>query len=272
MGVELEAAVQANPSHDGIPIPAVVRRAMDVVSNHGLKEEGIYRVSAARSKVEGLRGAANEKGDLGRLEAGPDGVHAAAGFLKLFLRSLPSHLLTQTLLPQLEKAAGDCPCRGESAYCRCLAGDRVAALLRRLPPPNYFLTAYTFLHFRQVIKHERYNKMNLVSVGLIIEPMLRVSQRLLALLLRNAHADHPQATPLFKDVKLKRYPIILPAALTQQHQDHQEQHRGDGKQAKKSAALGGVVVCVAVGLKLNASLLLVVGDGLVVLVDGSVAG
>ncbi|VDN99697.1 unnamed protein product [Rodentolepis nana] len=46
IGVSLETALERNPSHDGIPLPAFFRYLIDFVEKYGLAIEGIYRVGS----------------------------------------------------------------------------------------------------------------------------------------------------------------------------------------------------------------------------------
>lgn len=45
IGVTLEIALERNPSHDGVPLPAFVRYLIDFIEEYGLAVEGIYRVN-----------------------------------------------------------------------------------------------------------------------------------------------------------------------------------------------------------------------------------
>lgn len=51
-GVPLADAVERTMMYDGIRLPAVFRECVDYMEKHGMKCEGIYRVSGIKSKVE----------------------------------------------------------------------------------------------------------------------------------------------------------------------------------------------------------------------------
>lgn len=51
-GVPLADAVERTMMYDGIRLPAVFRECVDYMEQHGMKCEGIYRVSGIKSKVD----------------------------------------------------------------------------------------------------------------------------------------------------------------------------------------------------------------------------
>jgi hypothetical protein len=67
----------------------------------GLELEGIYRVSAPKSRLDELERLANVASDTIHF----NDAHDAAGLLKRFLRQLPEHVLTSRLRDSFERAA-----------------------------------------------------------------------------------------------------------------------------------------------------------------------
>uniref|UniRef100_A0A914V1B3 Rho-GAP domain-containing protein n=2 Tax=Plectus sambesii TaxID=2011161 RepID=A0A914V1B3_9BILA len=205
-GVPLADAVSNNRSHDGVPLPAVIRQCLDFVTEHGLDMEGVYRVSAPKARLDELERRADAGLWLEFLDA-----HEAAGLLKRFLRQLPNHILTERLRDGFEKAATECPCP-MNGCCTCLTGDRLKAYLRQLPACNYALVAYLFRHAQLIVSNEHANKMSLAALGLVLQATLNMSQALLRIFLMNASSEHAKnlphnkaATFLFDDVEIKRY-------------------------------------------------------------------
>ena len=45
----LEVAVERHKSHDGIPLPVIVRQCIDYIEDQGLMQEGIYRLGFGNS-------------------------------------------------------------------------------------------------------------------------------------------------------------------------------------------------------------------------------
>ena len=58
-GVALELAVERHKSHDGIPLPLIVRMCVDYIEEEGLMQEGIYRSSGVKSKINKLKSLFN---------------------------------------------------------------------------------------------------------------------------------------------------------------------------------------------------------------------
>ena len=122
-GVPLEKACERHKSHDGVPIPVIVRLCIDYIEEHGinsivvnqnrswnervtftgLMQEGIYRSSGVKSKQTKLRNAFSTRRpsvNLGDYEPA-----VVASVLKQFLRELPDPVLTPQLMPRFEKVA-----------------------------------------------------------------------------------------------------------------------------------------------------------------------
>uniref|UniRef100_A0A915BG18 Rho-GAP domain-containing protein n=2 Tax=Parascaris univalens TaxID=6257 RepID=A0A915BG18_PARUN len=203
-GVPLASAVSRMPSHDGVPLPVVVRQCIDYINEHGLGIEGIYRISAPKSRLDRLEDVANSREPVHLTD-----VHDAAGLLKRFLRQLPDNVLMDTMRTKFETIAAECPCRSLAA-CRCLVADLLKAQLSKLPIENYTLLAYIFLHAQRIIAHRQHNKMGIAAMGLILQPTLNISQALVRIFLLNAsdeitNDDDSSIVYLFKDVRIMRY-------------------------------------------------------------------
>lgn len=107
-GVPLEVAVERHRSHDGVPLPVVVRQCIDFVEEQGLMQEGIYRSSGVKSKVTKLRAAFNAR-PVGSATVNLSDCEPAvvASVLKQFLRELPDPVLTRELMPAFERVSAD---------------------------------------------------------------------------------------------------------------------------------------------------------------------
>lgn len=93
----------------GINIPSVVYRCIEYLEHmDAAKEEGIYRLSGSNSAIRMLKdkfnaGSCLQRTQLNGIEGDVDlvnskdyhDVHAVAGLLKLYLRELPSTVLTR---------------------------------------------------------------------------------------------------------------------------------------------------------------------------------
>lgn len=100
-GVPLAEAVESSPPR-GMPevcLPAVVYRCLEYLEAHdAASEEGIFRLSGSSVVIKGLRDRFNIEGDFDFLADDQYyDVHAVASLLKLYLRELPSTVLTREL-------------------------------------------------------------------------------------------------------------------------------------------------------------------------------
>uniref|UniRef100_A0A8R1TXG2 Golgin-84 n=1 Tax=Onchocerca volvulus TaxID=6282 RepID=A0A8R1TXG2_ONCVO len=178
--VPLSLAVLRMGSHDGIPLPVIVRQCIDCINEKGLCVEGIHRISAPKANLDKLEKAVNSRYSI-QLED----IHDASGLLKRFLRQLPEHILTNEKRPIFEKIAANCPC-GTLSPCRCLVADMLKAQLISLPGENYMLLAYIFIHSQMILQNSDKNKMGMAALGLILQAALNVSQPLVRIFLLNA--------------------------------------------------------------------------------------
>uniref|UniRef100_A0A915PZN8 Rho-GAP domain-containing protein n=1 Tax=Setaria digitata TaxID=48799 RepID=A0A915PZN8_9BILA len=178
--VPLSLAVLRMGSHDGIPLPVVVRQCIDCINEKGLCVEGIHRISAPKANLDRLEEAVNSRHPI-QLED----IHDASGLLKRFLRQLPENILTNEKRPVFERIAANCPC-GTLSPCRCLVADMLKAQLTSLPGENYMLLAYVFIHAQMILQNSDKNKMGMAALGLILQATLNVSQPLVRIFLLNA--------------------------------------------------------------------------------------
>ncbi|VDK83647.1 unnamed protein product [Litomosoides sigmodontis] len=202
--VPLSLAVLRMGSHDGIPLPVVVRQCIDCINEKGLFVEGIHRISAPKANLDKLEEAVNS-----RCSIVLEDIHDASGLLKRFLRQLPEHILTNEKRPVFEKVASNCPC-GTLSPCHCLVADMLKAQLTLLPEENYMLLAYIFIHCQMILQNSDKNKMSMAALGLILQATLNISQALVRIFLLNASDmilmkyHSPSMVYLFKDVQIKR--------------------------------------------------------------------
>jgi RalA-binding protein 1 len=99
-GMPLAEAVECcAPRLSDVCLPAVVYRCLEyLVAKGASKEEGIFRLSGSSLVIKGLRDRFNLEGDLDFLADDQYyDVHAVASLLKLYLRELPTSVLTREL-------------------------------------------------------------------------------------------------------------------------------------------------------------------------------
>ncbi len=185
-GVPLEVATERNRSHDGVPLPVIVRQCIDYIEEQGLMQEGIYRSSGVKSKVNKLRTSFNSRQQVELLDYEPAVV---ASVLKQFLRELPDPVLTRELMPRFEAVSGD-----PTPQKRI---EGMKRLMRELPECNRCLVQWIFAHMMHVIERERFNKMTLQNVSIVLSPTMQISHRVLNCLFENSHI-------LFGGIQLKK--------------------------------------------------------------------
>ncbi|KAI9006097.1 hypothetical protein BC832DRAFT_468798 [Gaertneriomyces semiglobifer] len=166
-GVPLEVAV-ANSRVSELPLPSVVYRCIEYLdAKKANEEEGIYRLSGSSSVIQGLKAGFDSEGDVDLVGSGEYyDVHAVAGLLKLYLRELPSPILTKDLQRSFLHVM-DLPDRT----------DRVTELSRLcslLPLCNYLLLKTLIAHLVRVVRRCDINKMTVRNVGIVFSPTVGV--------------------------------------------------------------------------------------------------
>jgi RalA-binding protein 1 len=168
-GLPLAEAVELCPPTEGdINLPAVVYRCLEYLrAKNAASEEGIFRLSGSSVVIKALKERFNTEGDVNLLADGQYyDVHAVASLFKLYLRELPTTVLTRELhlefLPITE--IND-------------KSDKIAAfntLVHRLPAPNFSLLRALSQYLLEVINNSEQNKMGVRNVGIVFAPTLNI--------------------------------------------------------------------------------------------------
>ncbi|KAI9724443.1 MAG: hypothetical protein M1812_000511 [Candelaria pacifica] len=168
-GVPLgEAAEYCRPVGVDVYLPAVVYRSIEYLDAKGASsEEGIFRLSGSNVVIKNLRERFNTEGDVDFLADGHYyDVHAVASLLKLYLRELPSTVLTRELhLEFLQVLELDEKSKKIAAY---------NALMHRLPPANWHLLKALSAFLLTIINNSDTNKMTVKNVGIVFSPTLNI--------------------------------------------------------------------------------------------------
>ncbi|KAG0197494.1 hypothetical protein BGX33_000566 [Mortierella sp. NVP41] len=176
-GVSLEQAIEQGLVQPGYELPAVVYRCIEYLNAHKAKlEEGIYRLSGSTAVIKNLKERFNHDGDIPLLaEEEYYDIHAVAGLLKLFLRELPSSVLTRELhkdfLQVIELAN------------RADRVDELTRLVAILPETNYTLLRALTAHLIEIVDNADINKMTARNVGIVFSPTLGIPAGVFALLM-----------------------------------------------------------------------------------------
>ncbi|XP_053920293.1 protein FAM13A isoform X4 [Cuculus canorus] len=158
-GVSLLELQQQGLSKNGIPI--VVWNIVEYLTQHGITQEGLFRVNGSMKMVEQLR-LQYERGE--EVELVKDGdVYSAASLLKLFLRELPDGIITSALHPRFIQLYQDT--RNDMQK-----ESNLKELLKELPEAHYCLLKYLCQFLIKVAEHHVENRMNLCNLATVFGP------------------------------------------------------------------------------------------------------
>ncbi|KAI8988323.1 hypothetical protein BDF20DRAFT_855141 [Mycotypha africana] len=167
-GVPLEEAVRISRVTEGYDLPAVVYRCIEFLdAMNAVHEEGIYRLSGSNATLKALRERFNQEGDVPLLKYKQEyDIHVVAGLLKMWLRELPTSVLTREhrmdflhVIDLLDRE------------------DRVnelGRLVSLLPLANYTLLRALTAHLIRVVQHSDINKMTMRNVSIVFSPTLGI--------------------------------------------------------------------------------------------------
>ncbi|KAL8963024.1 MAG: hypothetical protein Q9193_000658 [Seirophora villosa] len=168
-GVPLAEAVEfCPPKGVDVCLPAVVYRCLEYLeAQDAASEEGIFRLSGSSVVIKALRDRFNYQGDFDFLADGQYyDVHAVASLLKLYLRELPSTVLTRELhLEFLAVLDLDSKPKKIAAY---------NMLVHRLPKANWTLIRALSSFLIGIVNNSEVNKMSVRNVGIVFSPTLNI--------------------------------------------------------------------------------------------------
>lgn len=179
-GANLPEAVRYNAAFGlHVPVPSVVYRCVQFLeAKNAVHEEGIFRLSGSNVVIKQLRERFNTEGDVDLIndEQFYD-IHAVASLLKLYLRELPTTILSRELhmdflsvteLPDLDEKV-----------------SKMSVLAQRLPPANGVLLRYLISFLIKIINKSDINKMTVRNVGIVFSPTLNIPAPIFAMFLQN---------------------------------------------------------------------------------------
>ncbi|KAL2072827.1 hypothetical protein VTL71DRAFT_12170 [Oculimacula yallundae] len=178
-GSPLGEAVRYNhPVDVQIELPAVVFRCIEYLdAKNAAGEEGIFRLSGSNVVIKQLRERFNIEGDVNLVTDDQYyDIHAVASLLKLYLRELPTTILTREL--HLDFLAVT-ELQGVKEKISALNG-----LVHRLPRANNALLRYLSGFLINIINHADTNKMTVRNVGIVFSPTLNIPAPVFALFLQ----------------------------------------------------------------------------------------
>ncbi|XP_029832003.2 rho GTPase-activating protein 18 [Ixodes scapularis] len=164
----LEQDAHRHVRADHHQVPLVLREILDFLRRHGLREEGILRVSGSAVKMDALRAELeacySKSPELLASVLDRYGVHEVAGLLKQILRHLPEPLLTNKYADAFVQVA-----RVPTLLLQLKA---LNLLVLVLPEPNRD-TLLALVHFlADVAEMAPRNRMSLHNVAMVLAPNL----------------------------------------------------------------------------------------------------
>lgn len=179
-GASLAEAVRYNSPVDvKVPLPAVVYRCIQYLeARNAILEEGIFRLSGSNVVIKALRERFNNESDINLIEDEQyHDIHAVASLLKLYLRELPTTILTRDLHLQFLSVT-EMPVLSEKVAA-------LSELVLRLPQANATLLKYLIAFLIKIINHQDSNKMTVRNVGIVFSPTLNIPAPVFAMFLQN---------------------------------------------------------------------------------------
>ncbi|KAI5795210.1 hypothetical protein EDC01DRAFT_615008 [Geopyxis carbonaria] len=177
-GASLDEAVYlSRPPGMEVALPAVVYRCIEYLdAKNASEEEGIFRLSGSNVVIKGLKEKFNSESDFNLLANDEYyDVHAIAGLLKLYLRELPTNILTTERREDFVKITemGD-------------KSRKIAALnelVHMLPIENFSLLKALSGHLLRIVDNADINKMTIRNVGIVFSPTLNIPAQVFSMFL-----------------------------------------------------------------------------------------
>lgn len=158
-------------------VPVMILKCLDYINTHGLKEEGLYRMSGSNQDVTLLKNGFGKHGPLFDIPEHFD-VHAVTSLVKAYIRELPEDLLpvhkhtflsyTQQKQPTNLSDFNLFTQEEEDLNPIVIPTQILQEILQQLPIYNFALVQHLSLHFQKIIKDSKYNKMTLSNLSIIL--------------------------------------------------------------------------------------------------------
>lgn len=151
-------------------VPNIILDCIKQIYNHGIEEEGIFRISGEMEKLYNLRDQ-YQKGHYPDLS--DEDIHLVSSLLKAFLRELPDHILTSSYYERFEN------CLLENN------DDEMIRLLKLVPLKNRETLKVILNMLIKIDMNSSVNKMNLSNLYIIFTQVLKMTKNLLEWFIKN---------------------------------------------------------------------------------------
>ncbi|XP_056013170.1 arf-GAP with Rho-GAP domain, ANK repeat and PH domain-containing protein 1-like isoform X4 [Ostrea edulis] len=145
-------------------VPVIIEKCVCFIEDYGVQEEGIYRLSGVKSKVQALLDRFMSDAHSVVLQQGETQIHEVAACLKLFLRSLKDPLLMSSKYSMWIENAGRMDPQVKLEWYQFL--------IRELPPINYNTLKRLIHHFNRLARYSDQNKMTEKNIAIAFGPTL----------------------------------------------------------------------------------------------------
>ncbi|XP_067100529.1 SH3 domain-binding protein 1 isoform X1 [Osmerus mordax] len=149
-------------SVSGREIAVPIQECVDMLLHSAMREEGLFRLTAAASVVKRLKSNL-DRGIVDHTEFNTE-PHAVAGALKSYLRELPEPLMISDLYNDWFEAAG------EKELNQKL--EQLRLVLKKLPPENYNNLRYLIQFLSLLSEQQAVNKMTPSNIAIVLGPNL----------------------------------------------------------------------------------------------------
>ncbi|XP_054839941.1 rho GTPase-activating protein 22 [Eublepharis macularius] len=161
-GQRLEDTIEYEKKYGRHLAPLLVEQCADFIREHGLSEEGLFRMPGQANLVKDLQDSF-DCGEKPHLDRNTD-VHTVASVLKLYLRELPEPVVPfaryEDFLSCGQLLSKD---RGEGT-------QELARQVKNLPQANYNLLKYICKFLDEVQSHSSFNKMSVQNLATVFGP------------------------------------------------------------------------------------------------------
>ncbi|KAK9239746.1 Rho GTPase activation protein [Lipomyces kononenkoae] len=197
-------------------VPVIVTRCISFLNQHGLHEEGLYRVSGSVSGIEELKKEFAFYGQEMVLLPDVHDVHTVASLLKAYIRALPEELIPPSpqLFSILTHISDDVP------Y------EAIQHLIATLPVYNFHLLHILCSHFALVASACGKNRMTLSNLILILCPTMRMDSKLFSWMVEDV--DRCLGPVDQSSIRNKEYAAVIDeTSIPVDSGPHMGTHRGD---------------------------------------------
>lgn len=165
-GVPLSTLIETDQKmKSNTKIPLVFTEIISYLVKHCIDSEGLLRVPGLAARIKQLRQDLEEKFYQGTFTWSDDvTANDVAALMKLFLRELPSPLLTDEYIEAFAQV--------ENLADRRLQLHALNLLVLLLPDVNRYTLAYLLEFLDEVVSHSNENRMSLSNIAMIMAPNL----------------------------------------------------------------------------------------------------